>query len=276
MRNSWIRLCFSLTVVALLCAPAIAQPPYIVPGIDAFQTSSTVPSVADFSAVPIPAGFFCAGSPPFTGSVTFQGAPLVTDPPGILGNADTVVERLDPIDFASGDVTSAIVIRALNLFSNDVINVFCPATGDTSWRVSACLCECQDATKIKADLGCENCGKFSGNLSVNVCLNFTNIATGEVRGPVSHPVTLAIDGMGFCTNAGPGDLEVSSPFKVDTNCDGRPDLVLPGTTNFFPGRSCDTEDVDCWTANAALTSCHSSFGTAPHDHCINPVCGKRQ
>ncbi len=274
MRISWNRLFCCMAVISLLALPALAQPT-VLPGIDAFETSSTVPSVADFSANPIPAGFFCTGSAPYTGKVTFQGSPLVTDPPGILGTADTVVERLDSIDFANGDNSAMIVIRALNLFSNDIVNVFCPGQGDTRWRVSACLCECQDATKIVADMECDTCGRFYGELAVNVCLTFTNIQTGEVRGPVSHPVSLAIDGMGFCTEASPSDLVVSEPFKVDTDCNGRADLVVAGMSNFFPGRSCDTSGVDCWTAFAHLTSCHSSFGTAPHDHCINPVCGKR-
>jgi len=63
---------------------------------------------------------------------------------------------------------------------------------------------------------------------------------------------------------------------VDTNCDGKTDLDLPGTTNFHPGWKCSDVGQDCWALFASLTHCHTNY-THPneHPHCVNPVCGRQ-
>lgn len=276
------RLAFLLLALTLLVAvPLTAQgPKYVQSGIDAFQTATNAPTSADFSTDPIPAGFFCPGSDPFKGIIQLLGQPLVTNPPGALAGADTVVERLSGVDLSGGYGVAPIVVRAMNLYSPDVIGIYCPGQGDTRWRVDVCLCDCQETTKITISLGdeCDTCGYFKGELAVNVCLTFTNLETGEVRGPLSHAVNLLIDNMPWCMNPGAGGLEVKDPFKVDSDCDGKPDLVLPGTTNFHPGWTCDSSSGgggDCWQIYDDLTSCHE--GPAPdHLHCINPICGKER
>ncbi|MEM7052796.1 MAG: hypothetical protein AAF604_24255 [Acidobacteriota bacterium] len=266
----------------VVTSPALAQgSKYIQSGVDVFQTATNAPTGADFSTDPIPAGFFCPGSDPFKGTLKLLGLPLVTSPPGILGGADTIVERLQGVDLSLGYGEVPIVVRAMNLYSPDYIGIYCPGQGDTRWRVDVCLCECQETTKIQMKLGgeCDTCGFFTGELAINVCLTFTNLETGEVRGPISHAVNLGIKEMPWCMQPGAGGLEVKEPFKVDSDCDGRPDLVLPGTTNFHPGWTCDVTGGggggNCWQDFAHLTSCHE--GPAPdHQHCINPVCGKER
>ena len=90
-----IRIILSLAVLTLLALPAAAADRVIVNGIDPWVTVAQGKTFADFSAQPIPAGFFCALSEPFTGRINLRGVPLVTGEPGALGKADTIIQRLD-------------------------------------------------------------------------------------------------------------------------------------------------------------------------------------
>lgn len=259
-----------------LAPPAEAQPP-IIPGVDLLETSVGTPTFINFAGDPIPAGFFCPGSAPFTGIVGLAGVPLTTLPPGVAGNADTVIERLTPGNFVGGVATIDVVVRALQLAGTDIIEVTCDDGTVTRWQVNACLCGLQPRTKIqvKVDQPC-GCGHFDGSLRLRICLTFTNVDTGETRGPIARLITLRIAGTPWCPRPGAGTPTISESFAVDTNCDGQPDLTLKGTTNFFPGWDCHTQASDCWTQYADLTHCHENF-TDPeaHDHCVNPVCGER-
>lgn len=279
-----------LALFVLLALPAMGQPT-IQKGVDVFETSQSGGTQADFSSNPIPAGFFCLGSPPFTGIVNLQGVPLTTSPAGVAGNADTIVERLaDGVFDATGSATVPVVVRALRLVGTNNIQVVCTNASGTSvvtqWRVDACLCSCGTGTasnglqpittlKLKLDQPC-GCGVADGTLRLNICLTFTRLDTGQRLGPLSRTITLGVNNMPWCLNAGFGDLVIASPFGVDTNCDNRPDLQLSGTSNFHPGRSCATQGLDCWTQHAALTTCHDNPDPDDeHEHCVNPVCGKR-
>jgi hypothetical protein len=273
-----------LALFVLLALPALGQTT-IQKGVDLLETSQTGGTQVDFSFTPIPAGFFCPGSPAFTGKVDLKGVPLTTAPAGVAGNSDTIIERLaDAVIPAGGSATIPVVVRALSLTSVNNIQVFCPDVGGfTDWRVDTCLCACdsgslQPITNLTLTLNqaC-GCGVANGSLKLNVCLRFTNVATGQTVGPISQIITLEVKDLPWCPNPGNGDLVLSSPFGVDTNCDRRPDLQLTGTSNFHPGRSCATQALDCWTQFASLTRCHKNF-TNPnaHPHCVNPVCGKRQ
>lgn len=284
--RSLITVCLALSLLILLsavmAAPSLAasatgaQAP-IARGVDLFETSTSAPTFVSFADDPIPAGFFCPGSAPFDGVVNLRGLPLATAPAGVAGNADTVVERLTDGHFVGGVADIEVVVRAMRLGSTDSIDVFCPnENANTRWRVSACLCDLQPTSRISArvDQAC-GCGHFNGTLRLNVCLRFTREDTGETIGPVQQNITLNIDNMPWCYQPGAGETVVSGPFAVDTDCDGRPDLTLPGSSNFHPGRNCTNQAANCWVVYAALTRCHSSYGQAPHDHCVNPVCGER-
>jgi hypothetical protein len=269
-----------LALVAFLTAPVGAQPT-IVHGVDVFQTSTSKPTSADFAANPIPADFFCKGSAPFKGKIELKGVPLTTAPAGVTTNGDTVVERLKDGVFSGKVATIPVQVRALQLTGSGMFNVACPGQGETEWRVDACLCPGkQPITKIqvKVDQAC-GCGHFDGDLDLNTCLRFTRVvkgkATGKVAGPIKQPVMLKISDTPWCPKPGKGEPQIRESFAVDTNCDGKPDLKLPGTTNFHPGWKCDNQNVDCLTQYASLTQCHQ--GPSPdHPHCINPMCPRKQ
>jgi hypothetical protein len=274
---TWRQVCWGMVLGLLLVMPAMAAPPTITHGIDIFSTSGG--TRADFTSNPLPADFFCTGSAAFSGSIPLTGAPLTTVPAGIAGSTDTVVERLaDGVFSSSGSTTIPVVIRALQLRGSSNLTVFCPAEGNTDWRVDVCLCGLQPQTSITAtiDPACGACGVFNGTLQVNACLRFTRVDTGATAGPVRQTITLGISKMPWCYKPGLRETVISQPFSVDTNCDGQPDLTLPGTTNFHPGWSCANAGQDCWVQFASLTHCHTNF-TNPNDHphCVNPVCGEQ-
>ncbi|HYO13911.1 MAG TPA: hypothetical protein VE685_12015 [Thermoanaerobaculia bacterium] len=252
--------------------------PIIRHGIDAFRTPSIPPTDMDFGTDPIPAGFFCSGSEPFTKTLHLVGVPVDTVPANVLNGADTVIERLQDVNLISGSGSTAVVVRALRLTGADTIIVSCPDEGETEWKVDACLCGNQPTSQLHLtfDAAC-GCGVANGSLRLNVCLRFTRVDTGEVLGPLSRPVELLVQNMPWCEKAGPGHLSVAGPISVSsgcTDCDQKASS-LPGTSNFYPGLSCSTQTVDCWTLFGHLTRCHNS-NTPGHPHCVNPICSREQ
>jgi hypothetical protein len=276
------RACYMSVLLVLLALPALGQTlPTIRAGVDLFETSVTGGTQVDFSSTPIPADFFCPGSAPFTGLVGMKGVPLTTAPVGVGGTTDTIVARLKDAVFPPGATSAAVpvVVRALRLTGTNNIQVFCPDEGkDTEWRVDACLCGGLQPTTnltLTVNQAC-GCGVANGTLKLNVCLRFTRLDTGDTVGPVSQTITLSVNNLPWCPNAGANDRTIAGPFGVDTNCDGEADLQLPGTSNFHPSRTCANSAVDCWVQYASLTRCHSSAPLpVAHPHCVNPVCGRQ-
>jgi hypothetical protein len=266
-------LCWGIVLGILLALPVVAQPP-IVHGVDIFTTSAG--TQADFTNDPLPPDFFCTGSSAFSGSIPLTGVPLTTAPAGIAGRTDTLVERLaDGIFSSTGTASIPVILRALKMRGAGPFTVFCPGVGDTTWQVDVCACGPQTQTTVtaKIDPACGRCGTFDGILSVNVCLRFTS-NDGRVAGPIRRTIQMAIKSMPWCYQGGLNEVSISGPFTVDTDCDGKPDLTVPGTTNFHPGWSCGTVGQDCQALFGFLTHCHENYGHPnEHPHCVNPVCG---
>jgi hypothetical protein len=271
-----------LRVLCLLSLASVAGckgcggPEPITPGVDAFQTSTdpTHATGVDFGANPIPADFFCPGSPAFNGTVALRGAVLETIPAGVTGNADTLVERVQTGAFTGEETRIQVKVRSLRLTSVAPITIPCPPPLSPDWRLDVCECGVQPTTEIvaKVDQDC-GCGHFDGELKFNTCLRFTNLGTNTVLGPITQEVGLRISNMPWCPRPMPGALQIAGEFTV-RDCDGA-EARLRGTSNFFPGVSCAEETKDCWTEFANLTQCHE--GPSPtHQHCVNPVCGREQ
>jgi hypothetical protein len=276
-RSTSRRTCWVLGILgALLAVPVVAGPPTIKKGIDIFSTSAG--TQADFTYSPLPADFFCTGSPAFSGSIPLTGVPLTTSPAGIAGITDTIVERLADGVFGSGGTTTIpVIVRALKMRSSSTFSVTCSGVS-TDWKADVCLCGTQDETSItaKIDSSCEKCGTFDGALSVKACLTFSRLDNGDVRGPVAQKLKLRISKMPWCYEPGAHETVISDSFLVDPGCGGEPGTRLPGTTNFHPGWSCKTVGLDCLTLFSSLTECHENYDhPGDHLHCVNPVCGKR-
>src|SRR6185295_9102733 len=165
VRNRGILL--AALAVVLLAAP-LAADSVIQRGVDTFTTIADGTTFYDFAQTPIPAGFFCKKSTPFTGRVIFRGLPLETATPGQLHGADTVIERLDDAAFdANGTAVTRIQFRALSMVSIAPIKTACG-----SYHAYVSLAGGQRVTKMHIDRTQEGGGTFSAPLAVNVRMSF--------------------------------------------------------------------------------------------------------
>jgi hypothetical protein len=238
-------------------------------GVDAFTTAADGRTYYDFIKNPLPAGFFCEGSKAFTGRVALKGLPLATESPLQLGNADTVIERLDDAALdAKGTAATRLRFRALSLVSIHPIKTAC---GDFHLYVS--LDGQQRVTKMSIRRTEEGGGTFTAPLAVNARMRFVPVTPGpkaartlELAGsftfpPASEPWSFAQGAMN----------KRSGAVLVDTDGDQAPDTLLPSTSNFIAGRSPRTVDkfdgAECPCDTGEVT-CHLYQGK---EHCAAPA-----
>src|SRR6266849_8353369 len=104
-------------IVALIGGSPLFAGETIHNGVDLWMTIAGFAQTS-FASNPLPAGFSCESSQPFTGTVKFKGAPLTVEPAGSLGAIDTIVRRLDNAKFnAKGEAATRIQLMALSLVS---------------------------------------------------------------------------------------------------------------------------------------------------------------
>jgi hypothetical protein len=233
LSKALIRAAAGAAVILALIAgsPAFAGENVIHQGVDLWMTVAGFAQTS-FANEPIPAGFFCEGSQPFTGKVKFKGAPLAVEPAGSLGSIDTVVRRLDDAAFnAKGEATTRIQLMALSLVSTQPIETSCG-----KFNVAVNLAGEQPKTLMHIFQSDAFGGTYTAPLALNVKAVFTPV-NGDASG--RREVTRRID-------LGPGSNSVwayinlpryKQGVQVDTNGDGRPDTVLPASSNFLAGVS---------------------------------------
>jgi hypothetical protein len=252
------RLSSHAAILALLFAvPAFAGNGVITNGIDLWQTPGTGGTFVDFVQEPLPAGFFCAGSAPFTGRVVFAGVPVKTNPNGALGGADTVIQRLDDAVFTKGlptfrpfalrgtdgmvrkvgpaafrgreVATTRLQVRAISFAGVEPVKTACG-----SFDVKASLAGEQPVTEMIIVRDREEGGRFFAPLSLNVRLTFTPVAGGapvEVVRPIEFPAKA----LSVWSDVPRGRAAFNGFVGVDSDADGGVDLMLPGTSNFAAG-----------------------------------------
>jgi hypothetical protein len=220
-------------VLLLIALPTFAADRVIQSGIDPWRTPGNGSTFVDFSKEPIPAGFFCAKSAPFTGRIIFRGVPIVTGEPGALGKTDTIVHRLDDAVFDKNGVAhTRIQMRALHFVSVEPIQTACGA-----YNVEVGLNGEQPITTMRIVRENEQGGRFFNTLAVNGKLVFTPIRGG------SNEILEIIDNVRFSVTRGrpwtehaASGLRRAGFVQVDTDNDRVPDTFLPGTSvNFFAG-----------------------------------------
>jgi hypothetical protein len=261
----------ALAVLLLAGASYSDTGPVIQRGIDTFTTTSNGTTFYDFAQAPIPAGFFCKGSPAFSGRVTFRGLPLETGVPGQLRNADTVIERLDTAAFdKNGVAVTRIQFKALSLVSINPIKTGCGA-----FHVYVKLNGPQRVTTMKIYRTEQDGGHFVAPLAVNARLTFIPVKKGRnTRNlELTNSFTFPESSIPWSLTAGARTKRLG-PAVVDTNGDLTPDTRLSGTSNFWPG----------WTPGGASTkwggggscsvcepgSCHTDPSTGK-EHCTGDV-----
>ena len=225
---------FAIFVLALaLAVPAVAFDRVITNGVDLWRTPGDGTSYADFSVESIPAGFFCPGSKPFTGRIVMKGIPIASNRPGDLGNADTIIQRLDNATFNKrGVATTRIQMRAMQFEGVTPLKTVC---GD--FKVFVRLDGDQPVTTMRIVRDNEKGGRFFAPISVNIKLVFepvgrTTTEVWEIRKELRFPPALRQDWI--VRDNPPSGANV---VKVDTDSDGTPDTFLPGTSNFGAGAS---------------------------------------
>jgi hypothetical protein len=257
-------------VLILIALPTFAADQAIQSGIDVWRTPGNGKTFVDFSWNPIPAGFFCSKSAPFTGRVIFRGIPIVTGEPGALGKTDTIVHRLDDAVFDKNGVASTRVqMRALHLVSVEPIQTACGA-----YTVEVRLNGEQPITNMRIVRENENGGRFFTPLSVNSKLVFTPVRGGsnevlEIVDNVRFPVS---QGRPWADHADSNrGLRRAGFIKVDTDNDRVPDTFLPGTSvNFFAGAASQPGLGSRGPETQIASACHE---TDPTTHCPATVDG---
>lgn len=256
------RLAWGLALLALMAVPATAD--VIYSGTDHWSTAQTY---TNFAQDPIPADFFCPGSPPFTGKIDLKGVPLATEPECILGGIDTIVHRLDNATFDDdGSATTRLRFVAISLAGIEPLEI--PGCGLFDVTASLDGSE-QPTTEMTIYRKTEEGGTFVAPLKLNVRMAFTPRDGGE-SAAVRREIYL-----------GPGTSSVWSvvpmakktiPVKVDTNGDQVPDTMLPAPSNFAAGNvdpnialavtalprcyPTDPDPIPCTVGQCVYKSCH--------------------
>jgi hypothetical protein len=253
-------------VAALIALPSTATDNVIYQGIDIFHTPDDGSSFMDFAKQPIPAGFFCEGSEPFTGKVIWKGVPVATALPGELRHTDTIVQRLDDATFNKrGIARTRIQVRALQLESVEPIKTSCG-----SFTVRVVLEGVQPITSMRIVRVGKYGGRFLARLALRAKFVFTPVSghgiqlelpPHEIRFPANPRFTWA-----FRTNT--KSLEKRGGVMIDTDFDSVPDTFLPGTSNFAAGWNGSLNKQDCPPADDCH-SLHNPDGSCTH--CIGGV-----
>jgi hypothetical protein len=245
--------------LVLAASPAMAADNVIFNGSDLWVTPADGSTFADFSQEPIPAGFFCSKSAPFTGRITFKGLPLATSE-GSLGKVDTIVQRLDDAAFNKrGIATTRIQMRALLLESIAPVKTACG-----SFRVKVQLEGAQPITRMRIERQSEDGGRFSAPIAVNVRMSFLPVSgKAHERLEVTRNIRFRPSPIPWSLHTGDSrGLEKAGVLLVDTDGDGRPDTYLPGTSNFAAGvRAPGDKSCVSWD-HQAPTHTHSTSSWA--------------
>ena len=255
-------------VLLLIALPTFAADQVIQSGIDPWHTPGNGKTFVDFSTNPIPAGFFCSKSAPFTGRVIFRGIPIVTGEPGALGKTDTIVHRLDDAVFnKNGVATTRVQMRALHLVSVEPIQTACGA-----FNVEVSLNGEQPITRMRILRDNEHGGRFYAPIAVNSKLVFTPVrgTSNEILEIMSNVRFPANQGRSWADHVAPNQGVRRAGFvQVDTDNDRVPDTFLPGTSvNFAAGTTSRLGHGGRKpVTQMPVDSCHS---TAAHSHCPEP------
>lgn len=261
-----------LVVLTLAVVSPVAAADLIQNGADVWETATGF-TYSSFDKNPIPAGFFCPDSKPFTGKVSLQGEPLKTEPAGSLGKIDTIVRRLDDAAFdAKGESHTRIQLLALSLASVKPVD-----TGCGLYDVKASLAGEQPVTEMKILRTSEGGGTYVAPLELNVKLVFTPVNGKGERRELTNRVNLGPGSNSFWSYA---KAAPHGPVRVDTNGDGTPDTLMPASSNFAAGVAPATTGIGTGTVQPAYCryqSCHcAEFSTNPYEpnwycehlHCV--------
>jgi hypothetical protein len=221
-----------LAVLLLVALPTFAADRVIQNGTDLWRTPGNGKTFIDFSKNPIPAGFFCFNSAPFSGRIVFQGVPVATGDKKGLGRTDTIVQRLDDAVFnKNGVAVTRIQMRVLHFESVRPIKTSCGV-----FRVEVKLNGEQPVTRMRIVRENEDGGRFYAPIAVNGKLVFTPVGRAareilEIPRNVRFPANQGIEWADHFNS--PQASQRTGFVLVDTDNDRVPDTYLPGITASF-------------------------------------------
>ena len=232
------------------------------------------------------------GSDPFTGTVSYQGMPLETTPPGVIYPTDTIVRR-NSSAFLPGpgsSVTVPIEIVALSLVSAQPITVtYDGGQRPEQWNVRVALSSStpqQTGQMVvrASDCGPQQGGTFSSQLPVLPRITFTRQSDGLLRtldfGLYGIPPIEfnSEEGHWFSADPGLGLIQTQAGLHVDHDGDPMTPAVGPlrGTSRFFAGvglYQCQTGDCNSTIEfKKRLTTEHAQLaahGILPAQRCVH-------
>lgn len=272
------RSAFALLALVLAAGPVVAMD-HVPPGVDFFATRGDGQTFMDFASNPVPAGFFCPGSAPFTGRVEFRGVPIV----GAPGKTDTIIERIDEASFNDKGVgSSRIRIRAVQLESLKPLVTSC---GNFILRASLAERE-QPTTRIRIRQTGEGGGFFNATLALNLRLSFHPVS-GKGRVRVLEDTISFNRSSRFPWAVAADGAEVERSLTIDTNADGRPDTRVTQRGSFIagakPGHAIGEAGGSLIGApQAVLTDMEQQLDPdepephvlPDHGHYVEPICGE--
>jgi hypothetical protein len=268
------KMIFMGLAAALVALPALADNT-VTHGSDLFQTAG---DGSTYAQVSVPAGYFCTGSAAWSGTVTLTGVPIVTSPANVLGNTDTVVERLADTTFdGSGNATVNAIVRAANFKSTSAISVT-GCTGSSLWdvRSSAAPTQSAFAMTLHRTSSTATGGTFDSDVTISPRLTFTQQGTGGlVRTLDQSTVHFTTSGASWTHHPGTGGLSYGSSVQVDTDGDGIADTTVPATSNFAAGWS-TVPQSGCSTPPCGVGVPHSAITARHHIHPPLPPCTTTQ
>lgn len=240
-------------VLLLIALPTFAADRVIQSGIDPWRTPGNGLTYINFSKNPLPAGFFCFKSAPFSGLVVFKGVPVATGEPGALRKTDTIIHRLDDAVFDKNGVAwTRIQVRALHFVSLEPIQTACGA-----YSVEVHLNGEQPITNMRIVRENEHGGRFYAPIAVNGKLVFKPLAgSGEILEMPRNVRFPANQGITWADRAPKQGVRWNGFIQVDTDNDRIPDIFLPGTSTGFAAGA-DSKSLGGRKPEVALVSqCH--------------------
>jgi hypothetical protein len=256
----------SAVVITVLCLaiaiPATAADRAVRSGIDIWSTKADGRTHYDFAGDPIPAGFFCPNSAPFSDIIFFKGSPIATDVPGALGNTDTIVQRLDDAVFNKrGVAVTRIQLRALSLVSMVPVKTSCG-----QFHVKAFLDGDQPITTMRIIRETPTSGSYIAPLALNVKMVFTPADNQFSRPRELRKSIQFLPKPNATWTSKPSARLVTHPgfVKVDTDGDGTPDSIIEGTSRNFSAAGnplAKIADGGCHCADAACSETHCPDGS---------------
>lgn len=242
----------ALAMAAALTLALPAAAGTLTAGIDVWVTPDDGNTYVDFTSNPIPAGYFCAGSPAFAQQIKLKGSPIVTNPAGALQQTDTIIHRLSDATF-DGTLTASttIQVEALSLVQHASITISCTG-GSKTFNVTVHHdpnppqgTQTVQPMTIHEDDSSGSGGTFDATVVVPALVTFTDTATGATTTPLQDVITLQVSGGAWASTVGTGGVTYTQPLLVDTTGSGTAGTQLPGTSNFNAGWSHTCTPTPC-------------------------------